>query len=572
MFVRELSEIYTKGTFIKSDIDCIGNSSAVHEYSIQSGAADSGFLISFIEWNVDGSPIGSTSTSIKQSRKGKKETLTSEQKPEGQTKVKLSMLAINVSTGEILWDVFTDTILRSELEMRLLTIQPSEFILSDCTAFTRETETIIRQYQKSKERTNLSSGSAQFTVDIIGEEDKTAKEEDDDEEEEGDKPPKEIKKEPTKETEGLVLQPVRIERMDTELSTMMETVYDFFKSQDRKLLEEKVAKEVVFSVGLFVQYLREFSLENSLKLIDNFARFSKKDRVTLDYSTINQLEILENLQETTGSHNTNYTLFKVINHTKTEFGQRLLKKWLIYPLTDKKLIEERQDAVSEIMKNFEAYEKILFDIPDLERGISRIFYHKCLAIEFINIIKSFLTIYERVKQFNKNNRMKSALLNKLLSELPVDCEASMHSWLGRLCYEAAKANDSSELFLTSHLDPYPDISSAKLKIKTAEKKLNKLIDHYRSSLGIPTLKYVTVANEEYLLELTVAQAKHVGEFYFTFFKKRKQLISTGRKQVPGDWVEENKTKQKKRFRTVALKNKLEQLVGSFYFFLLTNIH
>ena len=70
----------------------------------------------------------------------------------------------------------------------------------------------------------------------------------------------------------------------------------------------------------------------------------------------------------------------------------------------------------------------------------------------------------------------------------------------------------------------------------------------------------------------MAQAKHVGEFYFTFFKKRKQLISTGRKQVPGDWVEENKTKQKKRFRTVALKNKLEQLVGSFYFFLLTNIH
>lgn len=44
------------------------------------------------------------------------------------------------------------------------------------------------------------------------------------------------------------------------------------------------------------------------------------------------------------------SLMWAIDRTKTKFGSRLMKKWISQPLCNVKEIEERQDAVSEILK------------------------------------------------------------------------------------------------------------------------------------------------------------------------------------------------------------------------------
>jgi DNA mismatch repair ATPase MutS len=44
------------------------------------------------------------------------------------------------------------------------------------------------------------------------------------------------------------------------------------------------------------------------------------------------------------------TLFSFINNTKTPFGGRLLKKWLLTPLLDIDKINERLDCIEDLMK------------------------------------------------------------------------------------------------------------------------------------------------------------------------------------------------------------------------------
>jgi DNA mismatch repair ATPase MutS len=43
------------------------------------------------------------------------------------------------------------------------------------------------------------------------------------------------------------------------------------------------------------------------------------------------------------------TLFDFIDHCKTSFGKRLLKKWLLQPLTDVAKIDSRLDSIEDLM-------------------------------------------------------------------------------------------------------------------------------------------------------------------------------------------------------------------------------
>ena len=75
------------------------------------------------------------------------------------------------------------------------------------------------------------------------------------------------------------------------------------------------------------------------------------------------------------------TLIKVLNQTRTKFGDRLLRKWMSTPLLDKDAIEMRFDAVEEAMKDksgfFGLVKNALKGMMDLERGLTTIFYKKC---------------------------------------------------------------------------------------------------------------------------------------------------------------------------------------------------
>lgn len=60
----------------------------------------------------------------------------------------------------------------------------------------------------------------------------------------------------------------------------------------------------------------------------------------------------------------------------TSFGKRLLKRWVVGPLKDPKKINDRLDAVTDLVREEMLRDKIqlkLKKLPDLERMLSKIY-------------------------------------------------------------------------------------------------------------------------------------------------------------------------------------------------------
>lgn len=126
----------------------------------------------------------------------------------------------------------------------------------------------------------------------------------------------------------------------------------------------------------------EQRFENGIDETENIAFASQKldesaesavNHMSLDGITIANLEILAN----THSNTTAGSLWSKVNHTKSPFGCRLLRAWLLRPLFRKADIDRRADAVEELTCGAAAAamseaRDILGKCGDLERLLSRV--------------------------------------------------------------------------------------------------------------------------------------------------------------------------------------------------------
>lgn len=90
----------------------------------------------------------------------------------------------------------------------------------------------------------------------------------------------------------------------------------------------------------------------------------------LDGQTLINLEIIQNAHgESDG------TLLKFLDHCSNPMGKRLLRQWVIRPLTQVKDIQKRLDAVTYLKDNDDLRSKLsvaIKHLPDLERLVARI--------------------------------------------------------------------------------------------------------------------------------------------------------------------------------------------------------
>ena len=445
-FTRELTQLYTKGTFISPVIDPITDSDT--QKTRKSGSADSGFLLSFCELE--------------------RESI------DNRVKVEIGLVAVNVCTGEIIWDCFIDTFLRPELENRLASIRPTEVFFPKSEFLSKQSENLIQQYFYSHCKEDNNNNNTIVSKD-----------------------------KDNNNIDEFNPNSVRIERCNFNEDDMKKVLSSFYMVDDPI---SEFPLTVKRCVGQLIKYLSDFSLQNLLQLTQNFKPFSEENIVPLDRSAIEQLEILENIDGTSKKNN----LFWLIDLTLTSFGSRLLKYWLLHPMKFPDKINERLDAVEELTKTgFETVKQTLNGLPDLERGICRLFYHKCEPIEYIAIMRSFMSIFKHLKNL-KEEKFSSALLNKTIQSIP-DISSDVSSWLSCLSIEAARIGKKENLFQVEHLsiDPYPEVTKQKIEISKAEEKLNDILAQIRRDTGFPRLKYINVAADEYLIELTIKQSQTV---------------------------------------------------------------
>ncbi|MEC4674631.1 MAG: DNA mismatch repair protein MutS [Nitrospirota bacterium] len=117
----------------------------------------------------------------------------------------------------------------------------------------------------------------------------------------------------------------------------------------------------------------------------------------LDSMTIRNLELLKPLS----SDQRNATLLAVLDHTVTSMGGRLLRDWLVRPLTTKDLIQRRLDGVSALTQNVGFRLNIrteLKTIRDIERVSTRISMGSANPRDLLHLRDSLTTLPKLLEQ------------------------------------------------------------------------------------------------------------------------------------------------------------------------------
>lgn len=144
----------------------------------------------------------------------------------------------------------------------------------------------------------------------------------------------------------------------------------------------------LLSAALVVEYLGQ-TAGSLLSHVTAIQVYAETEFVALDDATRKNLEITASLRD--GS--TAYTLFEVMNHTRTAMGTRLLRTWIHHPLIDRKTIEERLEFVDALYRDQRVLAKVrdcLSGILDIERLAGRVAMERAHGKD-LNALRQSLT-------------------------------------------------------------------------------------------------------------------------------------------------------------------------------------
>ncbi|XP_016356503.1 DNA mismatch repair protein Msh3 [Sinocyclocheilus anshuiensis] len=402
----------------------------------------------------------------------------------------VGMVVVQPSIGDLMVDCFKDNVSHSELESRVLKIQPVEILVP--SDLSEATERLLR---------NIALSSVQADDRI------------------------------------------RIEKRESsmfEYPAAMRMIKDFYRDTPHPAVgnQEKgsyslcmgLESPIICCLGPVIQYLTEFKLEKILLCSSSFKRLSSDaDHMQLSAATMKNLEILCN--QTTGS--VKGSLLWVLDHTQTPFGKRLLRKWVSQPLKSVIDIQARQEALAEILCSessvLPSLQSLLTRLPDLERGLGSIYHKKCSTQEFYLITSTLSRLSAELQALMPaiQSQLSSALLKKLLLDTP-QLLSPAHNFLKVLDEKAAKTGNKTEMFVV--LTDFPVIRNRKEEIQSV---LSDIMEHRREVrlvLKNPSLDYTTVSGQQ-ADWVKVNSTKVVGRYHTPFIVEKHRRLQQLREQL-----------------------------------------
>jgi len=190
----------------------------------------------------------------------------------------------------------------------------------------------------------------------------------------------------------------------------LEIIKKFFDIKNSNAIGIESDSVDLISVAMIVEYIEETQLMDP-KHVQKPNRVNLNKTMVLDSSTIRNLEIVSNLY--TGD--IEYSLFGIIDKTKTPMGKRMLYSWLLKPLIERKDIEERLDFVEKLHKNQSCMNLILEkldDINDIERIVGKIGLNRVNARDMKALELSLLSSLEILEILEKEIGVKYKEINR----------------------------------------------------------------------------------------------------------------------------------------------------------------
>lgn len=142
-------------------------------------------------------------------------------------------------------------------------------------------------------------------------------------------------------------------------------------------------QSMLHAVQNFYSYLHQ-TQQSALDQFKSLHWYAPEDFLILDHATQTNLELVKNAHD--GSRKN--SLFSIIDGALTPMGSRMIKKWILRPLVKQPAIEQRQDAIAQLMANIvimQQLEQILSEFGDVERIIGRIALRRATYHDYLHV-------------------------------------------------------------------------------------------------------------------------------------------------------------------------------------------
>jgi len=283
------------------------------------------------------------------------------------------------------------------------------------------------------------------------------------------------------------------------------------------------------AAGVALHYLNETEHRN-LQHISNISRIEEDRYMWLDRFTVRNLELI-------GSANENATtLSDVLDQTASPMGARLLKRWIVMPLKDRKSIQERLDVVAYFSEHKDLRDALIQEIKyvgDLERLISKIGLQKASPREIVQLKRALYAV-EKLKELT--NQENSEALRAIADQLDV-CRI-------------IRDKIEKEVFAE------PPV---------ALNKGNVIADGVDDELD--RLRKIAFGGKDYLIEIQKREAEATGIpslkiAFNNVFGYYLEVTNTHRDKVPTEWIRKQTLVNAERYITEELKEYEDQILGA----------
>jgi len=285
----------------------------------------------------------------------------------------------------------------------------------------------------------------------------------------------------------------------------------------------------IIAAGAILYYLEETE-HKEIQHISAISRIAEEKYVWLDKFTIRNLELVFS------QHEGGVPLIQILDDTVTPMGSRMMKKWLVLPLKEKSMIEERLNVVDFFYQNAPLIEQIISQmklIGDLERLISKVVVGRANPRE-INQIKRALKVTLPIKELLK--LQKNPTLKKLSDQLH-PCEFLLEKIEKELKEDAPMLTHQGGIIkdgVDDELDEYRGLATS------GKDFLIRIQQREVENTGISSLKIAFNRVFGYYLEVT-----HLH-----------------RDKVPQEWIRKQTLVNAERYITPELKEYEEKILNA----------
>lgn len=298
-----------------------------------------------------------------------------------------------------------------------------------------------------------------------------------------------------------------------------QVLYEHFHVTTLEELDCQNRRQGVVSAGAILQYLQE-TQKSTPQQIKELQIYYPEAYLALDAMTFRNLELTTALC----SGDKKGSLLNLLDQTKTACGARLLRHWLQTPLTDRRSLEKRLDAVESFTQNWAERQNIrtyLEKVYDLERLMTRILYGRALPRELI-ALKNSLVVLPEIK-----NLLNAFLTSEYLTYLKNNLDLLEDVWL---TLDIALEEENSTLNLKDggviKKGYNKEIDELREASANGKEWMAQLESEEKEKTGIKSLKIGFNKVFGYYFEVTKANLNLVPDYF-----QRKQTLANGERYI-----------------------------------------